>query len=277
MNKKNKIEEKNQHSVRPVNAETDSSDRPDLGTFIGIVIGFGLVITAIIRGGHSDAFININGVLIVLGGTLATTLIAFPSRKVLKLIPISYNAFKPDIHQPADYIGQILNLAKNYRQGGVKTLEAQEELLDNFYLKEGISMVVDGFRSTEIQETLETEISSLKERHQQGQKVLKFMAFQSPVFGMAGTLIGLIQMLRNIQDPNELGPALSVALLTTFYGIMLANLVIQPIAAKLNSRTENEVMLIKAIISGIIGVQKKYNPQKIQRTMNMFLPKDVRG
>lgn len=131
-------------------AEREGDKGTDAGTIVGILVGFGLVATAIIRGGHSDAFININGILIVLGGTIATTLIAFPSRKVLNLVPVIFNAFKPNIHQPADFIDLILNLANNYRHGGGKTLEEQEELLDNFYLKEGVAMVVDGFKGSEI-------------------------------------------------------------------------------------------------------------------------------
>lgn len=269
---RDKIVEK---SLPPKKAGNQKSKR-DVGTIIGILAGIALIATAIIRGGHPQAFVNLNGFLIVLGGTMATTLIAYPSGKILRLLPVVFNAFKPEIHRPVDFIDQILVLATQYRMGGIKTLEAQEKLLDNFFLREGVQLVVDGYGVRDINEIMDKEISSLAERHQQSQKILKFMAGQAPIFGMAGTLIGLIQMLMDLDDPHNIGPALSVALITTFYGIMLANLIIRPIEAKLRTRTENEVMLIKAIRVGILGIQRKVNPHKIQITMNALLPRNLR-
>lgn len=248
----------------------------DIGTAIGFFAGIALIITAILRGAHPAVFLNINGIFIVLGGTIATTFIAYSSQKVLKLIPVIFNAFKPDVHQPADYIDQILTLANKYRVGGIKTLESQEALLDDFYLKESVSMVVDGMALQEINENLDEEIRSLKERHQLGQNILKFMGSQAPIFGMAGTLIGLIQMLIAMDNPTDIGPSLSVALITTFYGIMLANLIIYHLAGKLSTRTENEVRLIKTIRLGIIGLHKRHSPNRIQRKMNTLLPRELR-
>ena len=135
-------------------------------------------------------------------------------------------------------------------------------------------MVVDGFNAREITEIMERQTSAVVERQNQGQKVLRFMAVQAPVFGMAGTLIGLIQMLMHIDDPSSIGPSLAVALISTCYGIIFANLIITPIVAKLNARTENEAMLIKAIRLGVIGIHDRLNPQKIQRNMNSLLPPD---
>jgi len=252
------------------------ASRRDIGTIVGFFAGIALIVTAILRGAHPAVFLNLTGAFIVLGGTIATTFIAYSSQKVFSLVPVIFNAFKPDVHQPADYIDQILILAEKYRSGGIKTLESQEELLDDFYLKESISMIVDGMAIQEINETLDMEIRSLKERHQLGQNILKFMGSQAPIFGMAGTLIGLIQMLITMSDPTDVGPALSVALITTFYGIMLANLIIYPLEGKLATRTENEVRLIKAIRIGIIGIHKKHSPNRIQQKMNALLPHDLR-
>ncbi|MFQ5671547.1 MAG: motility protein A [Nitrospinales bacterium] len=246
----------------------------DMGTVFGILAGVGLIMTAIIRGGSAEAFINVNGMFIVLGGTMATSFIAFPSKKILGMFPIIVNAFKPDVHHPTDYIDEIMNLVTKYRSGGMKQLESAEGLLDNRFLKEGVIMVVDGYNVREINEVMERQISSLIERHNQGQKILRFAAVQAPIFGMAGTLIGLIQMLMHLNDPATIGPGLAVALITTFYGLMLANLIISPIVAKLNTRTENEAMLIKAIRVGVLGINEKLNPQKIQRNMNSLLPPD---
>ncbi len=246
----------------------------DKGTIFGILAGVSLIVIAIIRGGSADVFVNLNAVFIVVGGTVATAFIAFPSKKISGMIPIIINAFKPDVHQPSDYIDEIMALVTKYRSGGMKGLESAEEFLNNRFLKEGIAMVVDGFNAREITEIMERQISSVVERHNQGQKILRFMAVQAPVFGMAGTLIGLIQMLMHIDDPSSIGPSLAVALITTFYGIIFANLILTPIVAKLNARTENEAMLIKAIRLGVIGIHDRLNPQKIQRSMNSLLPPD---
>jgi chemotaxis protein MotA len=257
------------------NVTTHESPR-NIGTAIGFFAGISLIVMAILSGSNPEVFLNLTGALIVIGGTVATTFISYSPKKILGMIPVIFNAFKPDIHQPADYIDQIIILANKYRTGGVKTLESQEDLLDNFYLKESVAMVVDGMSVKEITETLEIEINSLKERHQLGQKILNFMGGQAPIFGMAGTLIGLIQMLMIMSDPKNIGPSLAVALITTFYGIMLANLIIYPLVGKLSTRTENEVRLIKAIKMGILGIHKKHNPHRIQQKMNALLPHDMR-
>lgn len=255
---------------------TINVSKRDIGTGIGFLAGVALIVAAILRSENPAIFLNLTGALIVLGGSIATTFIAYSSKNIFRLVPVIFNAFKHDVHQPADYIDQISALANKYRTGGVKTLESQEELLDNFYLKESIAMVVDGMGIQEINETLDMEIRSLKERHLLGQDILNFMGSQAPIFGMSGTLIGLIQMLMTMSDPTDIGPSLSVALITTFYGIMLANLIIYPLAAKLATRTEKEVRLIKAIRIGIIGIHKKQSPQRIQQKMNALLPHELR-
>ncbi len=244
----------------------------DTGTILGVVSGVGLIVIAIIRGGDAEVFANINALLIVLGGTIATSFIAFPSAKITGMVPVIINAFRPDVLEPADYIDQIMGLAGKYRTGGMKVLENEEAKLDNRFLKNGISMIVDGYNGREIHEILERELTALQDRHNGGQKILRFMAVQSPVFGMAGTLIGLIQMLMHIDDPSTIGPALATALITTFYGLILANLIVTPIVAKLNSRTDSETMLIKTIRVGIMGIFERANPQKIQKSMNALLP-----
>lgn len=246
----------------------------DIGTILGTLFGILLIIGAILYQGDSTKFLSVQSALIVFGGTIATAFIAFPSAKILGMIPVIINAYKPDVHQPADYVDVIMSLASKYRTGGMKRLESEEEFLNNRFLRSGISMIVDGYNAREIQEIMERELQSLVERHNSGQKILRFMAVQSPVFGMAGTLIGLVQMLSSLDSPEQIGPALATALITTFYGIMLANLIIIPLVAKLNTRTENESTLLKAIRVGVLGIHDRVNPQKIRRNMNALLPPD---
>ena len=244
----------------------------DTGTLLGSIAGLFLITVAIIRGGDAGIFLNINSALIVIGGALSTSFIAFPSKKVLGMVPIVRNAFKPGIYEPEDYVDDITRLAAVYRSRGMKQLENEESKVDNRFLKGGIAMIVDGYNAKEIHELMERELSAMLERHNTGIKVIRFIALQAPVFGMAGTLIGLVQMLMHLDDPSTIGPALATALITTFYGLMLANLIMTPLAAKLTTRTDMEGVLFKAIRIGIIGIHDRINPQKIQRSMNALLP-----
>jgi chemotaxis protein MotA len=244
----------------------------DTGTLMGVLAGIFLIAVAIIRGGDAGVFININSGLIVVGGSIATAFIAFPAKKITTLMPVLYNAFKPGVYEPEDYVDDIMRLASKYRSGGMKQLENEEGKVDNRFLKNGIAMIVDGYNAKEIHELMDREMNAMLDRHNSGQKVLRFMSVQAPVFGMAGTLIGLVQMLMHIDDPSTIGPALATALITTFYGLMLANLVLTPLAAKLSMRTDMEGVLGRSIRVGIIGIHDRVNPQKIQRNMNALLP-----
>ncbi len=255
---------------------TDSKEamRVEKGTYVGILAGTGLIAIAILRGGDPGLFLNINSALIVLGGTLATTFIAFSSRRILRMLPVILHAFKKETRRTTDYVDDVMLLASNYRTGGMKKLESREENLENRFLRSGVSMIVDGYSSREINEILDREIASMIERHHAGQKILRFMAMQAPVFGMCGTLIGLIQMLMHLDDPAKIGPYLATALITTFYGLILANLVITPLVAKLHSKTEHETLINKALRVGVLGIHDRLNPQKIRKNMNSLLPPD---
>ncbi len=246
----------------------------DIGTLLGVLSGVLLIVIAIIGGGSPDVFLNLNSALIVLGGTTATTFIAFPSKRIFMMIPVIINAFKPEVYQPTEYVEEIVDLSTLYRSGGTKKLETEEEYLNHRFLRNGISMVVDGYSSREMHEIMDRELFSMIERHNSGQKILRFIAVQAPVFGMCGTLIGLIQMLMHVDNPSTIGPSLATALITTFYGLILANLVVTPIVSKLNTRTESETMLYKAIRVGILGIHEKAHPQKIRKIMNSLLPPD---
>lgn len=267
---------KEENSLGKVDMETTPLPKTamDIGTILGTLLGVFLIAGAIMTQGNPAKFLSLPSALIVFGGTIATTFIAFSSRKILSLVGIIINAYKPEIHHPADYVEVIMALSSKYRSGGMKRLESEEEFLDNRFLRSGIAMIVDGYNSREILEIMERELQALVERHNSGQKILRFMAVQSPVFGMAGTLIGLVQMLNELEDPTQIGTALGTALITTFYGIMLANLIIIPVVAKLNTRTESETTLLKAIRVGIMGIHDRVNPQKIKRNMNALLPPD---
>ncbi len=247
----------------------------DMGTIWGSLIGTILIVIAILMGGDWAVFLNFHSFLLVFGGTIATTFMAFSSKKIMVLLQVTINAFKPDVRQPADYIDEIMSLSNKYRTGGMKRLEQEESLIDNRFLRNGIGIIVDGYNAREIHEIMERELTALGERHNEGQKILRFMAVQAPVFGMVGTVMGMIQMLQQLSDPSRIGPNMALALTATFYGLLLNNFAITPIVAKLANRTESEKMLAKTIRVGIIGIHDRINPQKIQRNMNSLLPPEL--
>lgn len=244
----------------------------DSGTILGTIIGTLLIIIAILMGGEWRIFFNFHSALVVFGGTIATTYIAFPSKDISAVMRVVVNAYLPDVLKPEDYVEEIMALAQRYRSGGMKRLESEEKLLTNRFLRNGIGMIVDGYNAREIQEVMEREITALGTRHNDGQQILRFMAVQAPVFGMVGTVMGLIQMLGQLSDPTKIGPNMSLALTATFYGLILNNFVVTPVVAKLGHRTESEKTLFKAIRVGVVGIHDRLNPQKIQRNMNSLLP-----
>ena len=243
----------------------------DIGTFAGFFAGLLLIIVAIMSGGTLDSFLSLSSFLIVGGGTIATSFIAFHYSKIFELFPVILNSFKPDDHDPIEFIEMIIELLNKYRSGGRKALESHHEFLDNRFFAQGVRMIVDDYPVEEINDLISKSVNSVKERHRQGQSIIRFMGAQAPIFGMMGTLIGLIQMMQNLSDPSMIGPGLAVALNTTFYGILISNLVFNPVALKLSTRTESETHLIKVIHAGILGIKKKSNQMLVTEQMNAFL------
>lgn len=241
----------------------------DIATVIGIVGGLALIIGSIIMGSPLSAFMNLPGILIVLGGTIMATLIMQKLPVVLGAMNVAKNAFFDKCEQPHKMIKDIVALAGKARKGGMLALE--NEKIKNPYLARGIRMAVDGIDPQEIINTLKIEIDSLIKRHETGQKVFKFMGATAPAMGMIGTLIGLVQMLRALNDPASIGPSMAVALLTTFYGAVFAFLIFNPIAEKLEDRTTHEEMLLEIIVSGVDGITKGLNQSVLEEKLIAFI------
>ncbi len=245
-------------------------------TFGGIFLGVALISAAIVRGGSPLLFLNMDAAFITLGGTIAASFIAYPFKDVRRLIHVATNAFKKDIFPPGAFIDTILELLRVYRLGGLKKLETEEESLYNRNLRLGVELVVDGYNEKEIHSIMEKERIFLCLRHEGGEAIIRSMAKYAPAFGMAGTLIGLIHMLLILHNPVDIGVPLAQALVSTFYGLLLANLVLLPIAAKLKRRTDNEIVLMRVITDGIMGIHRKENPSKLKRHLNAILPPNQR-
>lgn len=241
----------------------------DIATIIGIIGGLALIAGSIAMGSPLSTFFNLPGLLIVLGGTIMATLIMQRLHVVLGAVKVAVNAFIDRAEKPDDLIEQIVSLAGKARKGGMLAIE--NEKIENVYLAGGIRMAVDGIEPGEIISTLNIEAGSLMRRHETGHKVFKFMGATAPAMGMIGTLIGLVQMLRSLNDPASIGPAMAVALLTTFYGAVLAFLIFNPIAEKLEDRTRNEEILLQIIVSGIDGITRGVNQSVLEDKLAAFL------
>jgi len=241
----------------------------DIATLIGIVGGLGLVVVSIILGSPLSAFVNAPGLAIVVGGTAMATLIMQQLKVVLGAVSVAMNAFFVKNEAADELIGKLVDVAGKAKKGGLLALE--NEKIDNKFLARGIRMAVDGVEPVEIKHALQIDRSALVARHQTGQAVFKFMGATAPAMGMIGTLIGLVQMLLNMSDPGAIGPAMAVALLTTFYGAVLAFLIFNPIAAKLEDRTSQEKMNMDIIITGIDAITKGISPRIMEDKLLSYL------
>ncbi|MFZ5764714.1 MAG: MotA/TolQ/ExbB proton channel family protein [Thermodesulfobacteriota bacterium] len=242
----------------------------DLATIIGLVGGFGIVLMAILFGGSLMLFFDIPSVLIVGGGTIATAFIRFGAGDVMNSFKVANNAFATKISMPDKVIKEIVNLANIARKNGLIVLEQQP--IDDPFLKKAIMYCVDGHEAEFIEEVLNKEVSLTVDRHELGRKVFSGMGDSSPAFGMIGTLVGLVQMLSNMGDPSSIGPAMAVALLTTLYGALFANVFFIPIAEKLALRSREEERNRKLIIEGVLGILKGLNPRVMEEFLETFLP-----
>ena len=243
----------------------------DIATIFGICVGIFLIFFSISQGGSLNAFININAIMIVLGGTFAATLINFPLKEVLGLFSVVKNAFLGKLPTNENLIEMIINIAKTARREGILAMEKNLEKIDDSFFKKGLQLVIDGAREESVKQIMEAELDNIEERHKAGIDIFIAMASFAPAFGMIGTLIGLIQMLRSLENPAQIGQGMALALVTTFYGVMMANLVFSPLAGKLRRRSKLEIKVKELILNGIIGIQNGENPRMIQDTLMTYL------
>ena len=243
----------------------------EISTIIGIVAGFFFICISILFNGELGSFLNWPSVLIVFGGTFAATVVAYPSTILRSLVDVYKNAFKKkdiDLHKDINLIISIANIA---RKEGLLALENSIEEMEDPFLKKGIMLIVDGADTELVKSVLNTEVYFIQERHTQGQAVINSMATYAPAFGMAGTLIGLINMLKDLSDYDALGPGMATALVTTFYGVLLANLVFSPIAKKLKVQSDKEILQKELFIEGLLSVQEGENSRIIKDKLTSFV------
>lgn len=247
----------------------------DLATLVGMVGAIGIVLAAILTGGSAPVFINIPSILIVLAGTVMVVMIKFSLAQFLGAFKVALTAFVYKTDDPDELVVKIVELANIARKEGMLALENAE--VENAFLNEGIKMLIDG-NSREVVETVMTkDMTATIERHTWGAKVFSATGDVAPAMGMIGTLIGLVQMLSNMSDPKSIGPAMAVALLTTLYGAILANMVALPIADKLSLRKNDERRIRSMCVDGVLAIQEGQNPRIIESMLKAYLDPAKRG
>ena len=247
----------------------------DFATLIGVIGSFAMIGGAIYLGGSIANFVNLPGLLIVLGGTALVTTVSFTLREVVKAQRVVLRAMIYHVETPADAALQIIDLAVHARNKEVQALESLlKALRGNPFLHHAIQLVMDGIPSDEIQRTLTHETHETGRRHARSAGILRRAGEVAPAMGLIGTLVGLVQMLGRLEDPAAIGPAMAVALLTTFYGAVLANMLFNPLAGKLerNAQQEHTVNLIYAM--GAAAISRRENPRRLEIRLNAILPPD---
>lgn len=247
----------------------------DIATIIGLIGGTVLVLSAIALGGSAIIFLNIPGLLIVAGGTLATCFIKFSMVEVINSIKVAMKAFTFKMEPPETIIEQMLSYSKIAKKEGMIALE-KEKPKDTFSAK-ALQYLSDGFDEENIEHMLKKDIRQTIQRHTTGQSVFKGMGASAPAFGMIGTLIGLVQMLASMDNPASIGPAMAVALLTTLYGALIANLVCLPIADKLLFRTQQEQEKNSIILEGTLGICRGSTGMVLEEALKIYLSPKERG
>ncbi|EAR21543.1 flagellar motor protein PomA [Nitrococcus mobilis] len=242
----------------------------DLATLIGFIGALGVIAAAIFIGGSPAIFLNLPSMLIVLAGTLLAVLIKFPLGQFLGAFKAAGRAFRYRSESPQGLIDQTVELAQVARKEGLLALEGYE--VANPFFRQGIQLIADGHESELVKKVLGQEIDLTMARDEQGEQVFRAIGDVAPAMGMIGTLIGLVQMLSNMADPKQIGPAMAVALLTTLYGAVLANSVAIPIADKLANRNGEERLNRTLILEGLLSIQEGLNPRVIGELLKTYLP-----
>jgi chemotaxis protein MotA len=243
----------------------------DIATIVGVVLGFFVIVSAIVAGGGWQMFVHIPSLCITVGGMLCATLIHFSLPQFLGIFSIVKKTIVAKIPPPSELIQKMVNFAAINRRDGALALEREIQNVSDAFFIRGLQMLIDGQESEIMRDIMSLEIQYLQERHSTGKKILEFMGAAAPAFGMIGTLIGLVQMLSNLSSPDAIGGGMAVALLTTFYGALVANLVFIPLAGKLGIYSKAETTAMEMIVEGICAIAQGENPTAVREKMHVFI------
>jgi len=244
----------------------------DIGSIAGIVAGLGLIGTSMIMGGGLGMFVDIPSMMIVIGGTICATAISFPGKELKLLGKAVGLVFKNPGSETVEMMKFFVECRKASGKGGLLALEELSKKAPSPAIEKGLLLVADATDPEALQEILATEKQAIKERHLIGKKILNEMSKYAPAFGMVGTLIGLVQMLAGLDDPSSIGPKMAVALLTTLYGALVANLFCSPMVVKLERRMEAEMVMLQVAKAGISELRAESSIAILREKLKAFLP-----
>lgn len=249
----------------------------DIASVIGLLLAVGLILGSILTGkAPFTAFVDIPSILVVIGGSSGAGLMCFPLKNILGTPGVMKKVFLNKAQNYRALIEQLVSLAETARRDGLLALENRLDEVENGFVKLGIQMAVDGTRPDVIEDIMRTEIDAIATRHRDGKSVFDQMGRFAPAYGMIGTLMGLIMMLSDMSDASGIGAGMAVALITTLYGAILANVVFMPFAEKLGFLNKQELISLEIIVRGIMAIQSGENPRIIEQKLNTFLPPKMR-
>lgn len=254
-----------------------------MATFLAFLGGITLILVSMSMGAGIGNFVDLPAAMIVFGGTAAAVFISFPLKHVVKVAGVVFQIFKKDVESPGWIIGLMVQLSIKARRQSLMALDGDTRRIKNRHIKLGLEMVIDGYQAPLIRDVMETEVDFLQIRHRKGEHVMKTAGKLAPAFGLTGTVIGLVEMLLGLASTAPgasstagLAKGMAVALMTTFYGVLLSNLFFVPVAEKLKNRTDDEILGVQIIIEGILMLQAGVNPRIMEKKLNSFLPPEQR-
>lgn len=251
----------------------------DLATIIGFLLGAGLVGFSIVAGAGDKlgAFVDVGSALIVVGGAIASTMMVFPLKNFLGVGKVMKNAIFHKEESIKELIDDLVGYAEVARRDGILSLESATKDASDPFIVQGIQMAVDGTDPELIEQIMNSELDAISDRHDSGKAIFDSFGRYAPAFGMIGTLVGLVIMLMNMDDPSKIGPGMAIALLTTMYGSMFANMFALPIADKLGVRNDEELLRKTIVLKGVMSIQSGDNPRIVEQKLKTFLPPGLRG
>ena len=249
----------------------------DIGTIFGLLGTWVLILWAMFAGGGLGIFIDIPSVVMVGGGSVTVVFLCFPSSYVKGIFKTLKKAFFHKAESIEKLIEDIVSYAEIARRDGILSLENATKDLEDEFIISGIQMAVDGTDPELIEQVMTNDLDNLVERHGVGKGMLDAVGKYAPAFGMIGTLVGLVIMLQNMDDPSKIGPGMAVALLTTMYGAVIANAFALPLSDRLSRRSAEEVLYKTIIIKGVMSIQSGDNPRIVEQKLRTFLPPAARA
>jgi chemotaxis protein MotA len=259
-----------------------AATRTDISTAVGIVAVFSFVSLAIVLGSDDkiktiQAFIDVPSILIVIGGTFAIVTASFTIPEIFRSQGLMFKTIFYRADNATHIARKLIELAEEARKNGVLALQSfLNQPGGDPYLKKGLAMIVDGMEPDIVEGIMRQEMNHMIDRHSRGVSILRKSSETAPAMGLIGTLIGLIQMLGSLNDPSKIGPAMAIALLTTFYGALLSYAFFSPLANKLERNTRDEAMVMSLFVKGMVSVGKKENPRRLEMQLNSILPPSKR-